>query len=388
MDLRPLIFMPALVGAVVFGFVFLLFLCNYYLSTVEGTAAGAKEVAYEHLDFIGGFGTLFYLGWLVGLWLGPALVVGRALTPGTDSAWLKLLAPLGFLWLCYPVSQLSSMSASSRWVPLTPDVFARLARKPFVVLQFLGLTAVVLAVFGVSFRWAFQTEGEWHLLFVGAPLLCVMVLLYARLLGRLAFVLRFTKGLFPPPRRKKRVERSEPDTKPDPAPSRARAQPRDLPPIETPEGELAGYNVRFEDESPPMPRKRVRAESHTEPAGEPVPEPQPRRRRPTPESAVERGRVWTEEDDAETEAYGVREAEVQPAEVVPDVVVKPNAEEVRLLSRSDSPRKPQRVWGSEVWGFLGHPGTITALVVASGLCGVVGAMVRVARQFNPTAGGE
>ena len=85
--------------------------------------------------------------------------------------------------------------------------------------------------------------------------------------------------------------------------------------------------------------------------------------------------------------YGVHEAEVQPAEVVPEEVVKPTEEEVRLLSRTDAPKKPKRVWGPELLAFLGQPGTVGAIVIASGLCFMTGVLIRVARAFNPVAGG-
>ncbi len=168
MDLRALIFMPALVGAVVFGFVFLVFICHYYLTVLESTAAGAKEVTWEPSQFIDNFWKLWYLGWLIGLWLGPAFFIGRAATGSSASPWLTLAIPLVFLWLCYPISQLSSLSASSMWMPLVPDVFARLAQKPAVMLGFFGLSAIALAVFAIGFRWAFAIEGQWEFLFVGA----------------------------------------------------------------------------------------------------------------------------------------------------------------------------------------------------------------------------
>ena len=46
MDLRAVIFVPALVGSVIAGFVFLLFAAHYYLTVLEGTGAGAKEVTW------------------------------------------------------------------------------------------------------------------------------------------------------------------------------------------------------------------------------------------------------------------------------------------------------------------------------------------------------
>jgi hypothetical protein len=146
------------------------------------------------------------------------------------------------------------------------------------------------------------------------------------------------------------------------------------------------------------PPERVRAEA-VEPDAEPErtpksatdPEPdefpQVRRRR-TPSKAVERDRVWTDEDDEEASAYGVHEAEVQPQEQVPNEVLKPSEEELRLLRRDDVPKRPKQIWGLELFVFLGQQGTISAIVIASGLCGMVGVMVRIARAFNPVSGGD
>ena len=72
---------------------------------------------------------------------------------------------------------------------------------------------------------------------------------------------------------------------------------------------------------------------------------------------------------------------------MPKEVVKPTAEEVGLLKRDDAPKKPRRVWGWELLAFLGQPGTVSAIVIASGMCLMVGAMVRIARAYNPASGG-
>jgi len=384
MDLRALIFMPALAGAAICVFVFLLFLSGYYLTILESTAAGAKEVTWIPESPLDHLPKLIYLLWLFGLWITPALVVGRALTAGVDSSWLNRAAPLLVFWLCYPVSQLSSLSATSIWYPLVPDVFARLAQKPGIVLGFLVLSAVVLVPFAVAFKWTFQTTGDWPYLFAGAPLLVLSSLIYARLLGRLAFALRFTKGLFPAKKRKKPKPRVKQET--DDEPKRPRTQPRDMVPLDTPEGELAGYDVKFEDEAPPPPRKRLKAtvvESESEPGDEPeVAQARPRKSRPAPETAVERGKVWTDDDDDES-AYGVHEAEVQPEDRIPEELVRPSALEMRLLSREDAPKKPKRVWNLELFAFLAQPNTVSALLIASALCFAAGVMVRVCRAFSP-----
>jgi len=71
MDLRALIFVPALVGAAIAVFLLMLFAANYYLTVIESTAAGAREVQWEFGESISGFGKPFYLAWLLCLWLDP-----------------------------------------------------------------------------------------------------------------------------------------------------------------------------------------------------------------------------------------------------------------------------------------------------------------------------
>src|SRR5687768_8867555 len=112
MDLRALIFMPALAGAAVFCFVFLLFACNYYLTVLESTGAGGKEVTWVAEPMLDNAWKLVYLGWLFGLWFGPAYLIGRAATANA-APWVTLAIPLAVLWILYPISQLSSLASSS-----------------------------------------------------------------------------------------------------------------------------------------------------------------------------------------------------------------------------------------------------------------------------------
>lgn len=388
MDLRAVIFMPAFAGAVIFGFVFLLYASHYYLTVLEGTATGSKDVTWYSEPILDNFWKFWYMLWLFGLWLGPGYLLAAAMAASADTAWLKLWLPIAIVWLLYPVSQLSSLSASTIWLPLTPDVFARLAQKPSVTLGFYALSIPVLALFALAFKWAFMTKGDWHLLFLGAPLVVLAGLLYARLIGRLAFVLRFTKSIF---RTKKKKPKTETATKPraesEPEVAPTIAQPRDLPPINTVDGELTGYDMTIDDR--PRPKKRVVAEvAEIEPIEEEQPPARPQApplppRRSASESPAERSRIWADDDDDEPTAYGVHEAEVDMQQSTPQEVVQPREDEMRLLSRDDVPRKPKAAWGPELLVFLAQPGTISAIIIASGLCMIVGVMVRIARDFNP-----
>src|SRR5439155_23737764 len=260
--MAAIIFVPALVGCIVFGFVFALFAAHYYLTVLQNTGSGSNEVAYVSEPILDNFWKVFYLGWLFGVWLVPAWLLSRAYAGGTAPLWVKFAVPLAVFWICYPVSQLSSLSGPSIWLPLHPDVFGRLAAKPGVVVGFLLLSGATLAVMGAAFHWTFTADGMTTLI-VGCPLLVASALLYARLIGRLAFALAFTRSILS--RRKKKrpateqaasAEQSDESQSESVAESRF-MQPSDLPPIQTPdEGPLIGYDVKFEDEQPRT-RKRV-----------------------------------------------------------------------------------------------------------------------------------
>lgn len=375
MDLRALIFVPALVGAAICAAVFLTFAAHYYLTVLESTAAGSKQITWFGESITDAFWKPFYLAWLLCLWLGPAYVIGRSLAGSQSLPWLTLGVPVLVAWLLYPVSQLSSLCATSVWMPLHPQVFARLTQAPGTTLGFFALTLPVFALAGVAFRWSFQTAGEWHLLLIGLPLLVAALFLYARLLGRLAFALTFTRDVL---KRKKKKKAKKPQAEGDDSEPEAAvaAQPSDLPPINTPDGELAGYNVLMSDD-PPAPKKRVVAEAiDDDPVeGEPAPAPKPSR---------DRARAWTEDDEDAT-PYDMKASEVKDEERVPAAVSKPSAEEMELLTRR-APKRPKRVWGGELLACFGQPATITAMTILCLVGLAAGAMVRVARQFDPTAG--
>jgi hypothetical protein len=373
MDLRAFIFLPALVASTICVFLLLTFAANHYLTVMQSTAAGARDVEWVSEPLVDSFGKVFYLGWLIGLWMGPAYFLGRAFATSSDPAWVRLAIPLAFFWICYPVSQLSSLSASTMWLPLHPEVLARLAQKPGVVLGFQGLSAAVLALFGVGLHWTFGVKGQSELLFIGAPLLVVSVLVYARLLGRLAFALSYTKPVFV---RKKRKKPKREETFAEPRPPETEEgfeQPRDLPPIRTKfEGELTGYDVKFDE--PPKAKKRVVAEADDSPP--------PPRKKDRKRPGSERSREWTDEDE-DANPYGVHEAEATPEPARATEVVKPSPLEMRLMAKDEAPKPPKETWSPQLLAFLVHPQTIPIVGLLVVVCLVAGGFVRLARAYNP-----
>src|SRR5579883_140426 len=366
MDLRALIFIPALVGAVICVFFFFMFAASYYLTILESTASGGREVTWVPEGIIDNFWKPFYFAWLLCLWLGPAYVIGRMLAGRTGVEWLTVAVPVFVAWMLYPVSQLSSLSASSVWIPLHLPVFA---------------------LAGVGFKWGFLTKSEWHLLFMGVPMMALALLLYARFLGRLAFALMFTRDILKRKKKKKPKERTKTANSTateheEPFPERECevVQPSEMAPIQTPDGELAGYDILIADDPPP--KKRVKAEVVEEPAPRTATPPPSRR-----STSRDPSRVWTEEDEDAT-PYDTAAAEVVQEVPKTAKIAEPTAEEMELLARRDAPKPPRGVWTLELFVFLGQPGTIAAMVVLTGLGTLAGAAVRVARMFNPAAGGE
>jgi hypothetical protein len=397
MDLRAVIFLPAFAGAAILVFVFVTFAAHYYLTILESTATGAKPVTWMQESLPDKFWKPFYLGGLLVLWLGPAYVIGRTLAAKFGVPQLTFAVPLGVAWLLYPVSQLSSLAAKSVWVPLHPQVFARLAQRPGTAVGFFLLSLPVFALGGIAFRWAFMTKGEWELLFAGVPLFALALFVYARLLGRLAFALVFTRDLFKKRRRKKDAEAKAPvareRTPEDDAEPAVYVQPSELPPINTPDGELAGYNVLMADDEPRKPKKRVVAELADE--GD---EPEPAAPAPPPSKR----NTW---DDEEVTAYMLTEPEAPPApEPAPpkpeprrkrkgkgttDEELSPAVkEELALLERGDLRKPPARVWSpSDLFAYFAQPQTFGALAALLVMGVLAGVMVRVAREFNPTESG-
>ncbi len=390
MDLRALIFMPALVGAVIMGFVCALFLAHYYLNVMESSGSGASQVTWISESILDNFWKFWYMLWIVGFWLGPVILLNRRFMPNPDAGWVRWLLPFLILWVCYPISQLSSLSASTIWLPFVPDVVIRLLQKPQVFLGFLLISAPIVALVLGAFYWAFMIEEAWVLLLLGCPLLILGLFLYAWLLGRLAFVLRFTKGLNTPKKKKKKPAPTAIQSQADEEGSPTIKQPDDLPAIMTPlDGELHGYQVLMEDE-PPKPLS-----NREEPISElPFVKPRSKAKRqpqqpdlfvviPSPPTSKPSHQPV---DDDDAQPYDVNEPGPVPKQAVPKELTQPREDEMRLISRENRPVKPKQIWGPEVLTFLFQPGTISAIVIASGFCLAVGVFVRLARAFNPAVG--
>jgi hypothetical protein len=420
MNLDALIFIPALVGSVICGIIFVCFVAHHYLTILESTAAGGREVTWMPESFLEFFGKAWYLGWLISLGFIPAYGIACLLT--ADVTIRGLLVALA-LWFLFPVIQLSSLSASSPWYPLSLSTLDRLARKPALVLGFYLLSLPVMGLLVAGWYSSFLQSGSLVVAVAGAFLLVLGLFLHARLLGRLAAVLSLVQPLFPRRRKKKRrPARADLANVAKASLSKAPPPPRlaELPPVYTPlDGAIHGYPLQEEGPTPPIASVLSRLETETaeEEGGtsggmvsasrsEPDQLPDssrtsssdlPRRRSRIskisdsgegtriPKSHPERSpslRTAHPLDEDDT-PYPVHAPEVSTQQVAPPELLRPPAEEMRLRRRDDTAPSSQHLWDPDLFAFLSQAHTLRAWLLSSSLGVVLVLMIRLARAFQP-----
>jgi hypothetical protein len=336
----------SIAGGAIFGFVLWLYAAHAFLTVLENTGSGADRIDWPADTIVDHIPKAVYLGWLVAFWLGPSVLVGAVLSKLTEGFIPGYLAPLVIWWAAFPLGVLSALSGPSVWIPLWPDVFPRLVQKPVVTGMFYALSAPVLIAFAVGYQLTFRTSP--CLPVVGAPLMAVAWVLYARLIGRLAFVLTFTKPWLE--RRKVKP--------PDPGKTRAKGddrrrvvQPSTQAPVVSEGDEVSGYDVKFDDDPPPV---RAAAADVPDVAPEPLPKP-----------------AWQAEDDLTP--YAALEVERPAAASAPNPVTPGALEaEARLIDKSTRPKKPAHVWTPTLLAFLIQPRTLLTLGVVTLWCVVTG----------------
>jgi hypothetical protein len=272
---RTMMFMVATVGQIIVGLYVLGYAAHCFLVILEDTAAGNDEVVWPDVPLTDWLGKIIYLTCLAAFWFIPAwllldLVAPAALGwfPGVPVGVLVV----GIVWLVFPVSLFSSLSASPRWVVFRLEALRRLLHHLPALLVVYCVTGVLLA------GWAFLSYVTFakylFLLPVVACLGPAVLFIDARLLGRLAWLANFRTPERHPeeeapaekpissedpwadpqpakPKKKKKGSRKKSSTAYDPwavpeeEPPREKERPVSLP--------VEGYGLA-EEEAPPAPR--------------------------------------------------------------------------------------------------------------------------------------
>src|SRR5262249_19702202 len=125
------------------------------------------------------------------IWLAPLGVLSRILkvngaAPLLFSSWLVLAFAL--LWLFFPISVLSAMSAQSKWVLLRWTIVRDVLRVPVAgAVLYLVSGLMLLTLIGLS-ALSLADSLFWLPIILG-PLAAFCLLVYARLIGRLGWLM-------------------------------------------------------------------------------------------------------------------------------------------------------------------------------------------------------
>jgi hypothetical protein len=184
-----LMFMLTLVAGAIIVLCVLTYAMHCLLVVVRDTAAGNDEVIWPAEPFQDWAGDALRLVGVILIWLAPVGVLARALRhvwlPDDPGLRFLLLAVPG-LWLFFPVALLSSLSGSSRWFVFRPVVvwnLLRVAPAAFAVYVLSAFLAAAVAALG----YAVIASGKIIVAPPAAAGTAAALLIYARLLGRLAW---------------------------------------------------------------------------------------------------------------------------------------------------------------------------------------------------------
>ncbi|MGL4550694.1 MAG: hypothetical protein ACRC33_05865 [Gemmataceae bacterium] len=225
-----ILFVCAGVGLVVVGSYFVAFAARCYLVVVQGTAVGLDAVEWPDespVDWIGQSAVVLFQ---LALWIMPAGFLARALA----TTWLPGDPPLRFFmlmgaaaWLLFPVGFLLSMASS-----YAGGAAARLLTSLPTLAGFYALTAGLL-VGGLGLCYLGVFTPAWYALPVAAVLGPALLLIHARLVGRLGWLIG-RRELTPGKPKKRKKRRRVPTQSRDPW---AVPEDDDLLPVEADEAE-------------------------------------------------------------------------------------------------------------------------------------------------------
>jgi hypothetical protein len=321
-----------MVGMIIVGAYVLAYAAHILLTVIESTATGFDEVTWPDEPYVDWLWKGVYLLWLVAVWLVPLLFISQALFRTQTAAvaaaqFLYITAAL--FWLLFPISLLSSMSASSRWIVFSPALLPRLFRRSGSLICFYALTGPLMA--GVALLvWWNVTGGNLLLLPVTGFAVAAGLLIYGRLFGRLALLVRHTldreeRAVAPIRRARPRRPAQVRAAAYDPVASGQQIiQPSELPPTEAPDPEArTGYDLRL-DES-------------TADTGRPP------------------GHGWIVHDPPEPYEMADGHHSVDPPRgPIPEHITKPSEYELRLARTDKSPELMAHPWTDRTFAFPFH----------------------------------
>jgi hypothetical protein len=186
-----ILFLCFTAGQIITAFLVLSYTAHIFLTVTVDTAAGSDEIAFPSEPLVDWLWKGFYLAWLAAFWLVPACllwILARSTSRAPLVGWHAVALVGGLLWLAFPVSLLSSLSAGSRLVVLRAAIIKGLICSPLTAALYYWMSALLwAAVSGLVYQAEFA--DRFWLIPVAAMAVAAAILVNARLLGRLAWLL-------------------------------------------------------------------------------------------------------------------------------------------------------------------------------------------------------
>jgi hypothetical protein len=194
--------------AIIIGAYIFIYAAHRFFVIVQETAAGVDDVKYPADPLMDKLPRAAYLAGLLAICVVPAgflLKLNPDVSLGGSPLLTSFVVATVILWLLFPIGLLSALSASSPWIVFRLTVLRFMLRRALATFVFYSVSAVLAAgCFGLV---ALAFDRRSWLLILAAPFACsAAFLIYARLLGRMAYL--FDQS----PRRKKR-RHPAPDTR-------------------------------------------------------------------------------------------------------------------------------------------------------------------------------
>jgi hypothetical protein len=163
----------------------------FFMQVLEETAAGNDEVRWSKDPWLDMIGKWISFLWLTLCSLVLAFVVDLGLVflfPVPRLTWWCLL--LVFTWLFFPIPLYSTMSAGKPWMIIEPQILLRLVQKPLVLVYlYLNVVVIFLVCAGLAYPFLVNFWSFWVLLPIISVTWSTAVLIYGRVLGRVAYAL-------------------------------------------------------------------------------------------------------------------------------------------------------------------------------------------------------
>jgi hypothetical protein len=290
-----ILFVILFAASIMVGVCVLAYAARCVLVVVQETGLGQDEITWPNEPYLDWLGHSVLFLELLGIWLAPAALTARLLRevwlPDDGALRLLLLAGPG-LWLFFPIGLLSSLSAESRWVPFRWVIFHCFLRIAPAALIFYFLTAILLGIL-VDLWYVTLFGGQGVLLPVAAMSGAAILFIYARLLGRVAWLIQRLPSTQRVPvrakaekrkpskprgrkKRKPAAEVHDPWAVPEEEKSRAKSKrfpwaedpPKAKPSYAPPSAEeIEGYGIAADKPAAPQkpPEKPLRSSLHTPP---------------------------------------------------------------------------------------------------------------------------